>query len=101
VPVDAAGVTVRSIRLINWGADFCEEFFDDVVIPDAERIGDVDQGWTIAQTMLVHERGGSTSVPDDLPLEPGPLTPDLADLARHAGVSMIPMLDNSSPEPTA
>jgi alkylation response protein AidB-like acyl-CoA dehydrogenase len=85
VPVDAAGVTVRPIRLINGGADFCEEFFDDVVIPDAERIGDVDQGWTIAQTMLVHERGGSTSVPDDLPLEPGPLAPDLVDLARHAG----------------
>lgn len=84
VPVDAPGVTVRVIRLINGGADFCEEFFDDVVIPDAERIGDVDQGWTIAQTMLVHERGGSTEVPD-APLEPGPLAPDLVALAREVG----------------
>jgi alkylation response protein AidB-like acyl-CoA dehydrogenase len=75
---------VRVIRLINGGADFCEEFFDDVVIPDAERIGDVDQGWTIAQTMLVHERGGSTEVPDS-PLEPGPLAPDLVALAHEVG----------------
>jgi hypothetical protein len=84
VPVEADGVTVRVIRLINGGADFCEEFFDDVVIPDAERIGDVDQGWTVAQTMLVHERGGSTDVPD-APLEPGPLAPDLVALARAVG----------------
>jgi alkylation response protein AidB-like acyl-CoA dehydrogenase len=84
VRVDTPGVTVRVIRLINGGADFCEEFFDDVVIPDAERIGDVDQGWTIAQTMLVHERGGSTEVPD-APLEPGPLAPDLVALAREVG----------------
>ncbi len=84
VPVDAPGVTVRPIRLINGGADFCEEFFDDVVIPDAERIGDVDQGWTIAQTMLVHERGGSTNV-SETPLAPGPLAPDLVALARAVG----------------
>ncbi len=84
VPVDAPGVTVRPIRLINGGADFCEEFFDDVVLPDAERIGDVDQGWTIAQTMLVHERGGSTNV-SETPLAPGPLAPDLVALARAVG----------------
>ena len=59
VPVDAPGVDLRVIRQINGGADFCEEFFDDVVIPDDERIGDVDQGWTVARTMLVFERGGS------------------------------------------
>jgi alkylation response protein AidB-like acyl-CoA dehydrogenase len=84
VPVEAQGVTVRPIRLINGGADFCEEFFDDVVLPDAERIGDVDQGWTIAQTMLVHERGGSTNVSES-PLTPGPLAPDLVALSRAVG----------------
>ncbi len=84
VPVDTEGLTLRVIRLINGGADFCEEFFDDVVIPDGERIGDVDQGWTIAQTMLVHERGGSTEVPE-APLEPGRLAPDLVALARAVG----------------
>jgi alkylation response protein AidB-like acyl-CoA dehydrogenase len=84
VPVNTKGVTVRPIRLINGGADFAEEFFDDVVIPDAERIGEVDQGWTIAQTVLVSERGGGTDVPD-APLEPGPLAPDLVALASATG----------------
>ena len=84
VPIAADGVTLRVIRLINGGADFCEEFFDDVAIPDVDRIGDVDHGWTVAQTMLVFERGGGTEVPDAA-LDPGPLAPDMVALARSVG----------------
>jgi len=84
VPINAEGVTLRVIRLINGGADFCEEFFDDVAIPDADRIGDVDHGWAVAQTMLVYERGGRTEG-SDAPLDPGPLAPDLVALARAVG----------------
>jgi alkylation response protein AidB-like acyl-CoA dehydrogenase len=82
VPVHAEGITMRVIRQINGGADFCEEFFDDVVIPDAERIGEVNQGWTVARAMLVFERGGSTSEVPDTPIDPGPLAPDLVEVAR-------------------
>jgi alkylation response protein AidB-like acyl-CoA dehydrogenase len=85
VPVDAPGVTLRVIRQINGGADFCEEFFDDVVVPDAERIGEVDQGWTVTRTMLVFERGASDTLVVSGPAEPGPLAPDLVELAQHAG----------------
>ncbi len=85
VPVDADGVTLRVIRQINGGADFCEEFFDDVVINDDERIGDVDGGWTVARTMLVFERGVRAVEIPDTPVEPGPLAPDLAQLARAVG----------------
>jgi alkylation response protein AidB-like acyl-CoA dehydrogenase len=85
VPVDAEGVTLRVIRQINGGADFCEEFFDDVVIPDAERIGDVDQGWTVARTMLVFERGARAEEVPDTAVEPGPLAPDLVEAARAVG----------------
>jgi alkylation response protein AidB-like acyl-CoA dehydrogenase len=85
VPVDAPGVTLRVIRQINGGADFCEEFFDDVVIPDEERIGDVDAGWTVARTMLVFERGASAVAPPKAPPEPGPLAPDLVAIAGAFG----------------
>jgi alkylation response protein AidB-like acyl-CoA dehydrogenase len=85
VPVDAPGVTLRVIRQINGGADFCEEFFDDVVIPDTERIGDVDRGWTVARTMLVFERGASAVEPPKTPPEPGPLAPDLVEIATAVG----------------
>ena len=63
VPVDAPGVTLRVIRQINGGADFCEEFFDDVVLPGEAVVGTVNDGWTVAARLLSHERdsvgGGS------------------------------------------
>jgi alkylation response protein AidB-like acyl-CoA dehydrogenase len=90
VPVDAEGVTMRVIRQINGGADFCEEFFDDVVIPDAERIGDVDHGWTVARTMLVFERGGASGEAVDTAIEPGALAPDLVEVARAVGRTADP-----------
>ncbi len=73
------------IRQINGGADFCEEFFDDVVIPDSERIGEVDQGWTVARTMLVFERGVRAEEKPSGPVEPGALATDLVDVARALG----------------
>jgi alkylation response protein AidB-like acyl-CoA dehydrogenase len=85
VPVDAPGVTLRVIRQINGGADFCEEFFDDVLIPDADRIGDVDAGWTVARTMLVYERGARAEEKPKGPVEPGALATDFVDVARALG----------------
>lgn len=36
--------------------ELCQELFDDVVIPASEVIGTVDDGWTVATRLLVHER---------------------------------------------
>ena len=63
VPTTAPGVTVQPIPEINGDAEFCQEFFDDVELTDDDVIGDVDQGWRVAQTMLVFERGGGSSRP--------------------------------------
>jgi alkylation response protein AidB-like acyl-CoA dehydrogenase len=84
VRTDAPGVTIRPIREINGGTEFCEEFFDDVELTDDDVIGEVNRGWAVAQTMLVHERGGGS-----LSVLPSPgerrLAPDLVALARRAG----------------
>ncbi|OBB14655.1 hypothetical protein A5761_01785 [Mycolicibacterium setense] len=65
IPLRAPGVTVVPISQINGDFEFCQEFFDDVEVKDSERIGAVDDGWTVAQTVLVLERGfaeeGATS----------------------------------------
>ena len=53
VPIDAPGVTVQPIRQINGDAEFCQEFLDDVELSDDDIIGEVNRGWTVAQTMLV------------------------------------------------
>jgi len=57
------GVTVEQIRQVDGSLEFCQEFFDDVAIPASDVVGEVDDGWTVASRLLVHERmavgGGS------------------------------------------
>src|SRR5580704_14917907 len=53
VPTNAEGLTIRTIVQINGAAGFCEEFLDDVEVADDDIIGEVNMGWTVAQTMLV------------------------------------------------
>ncbi|WP_328475172.1 acyl-CoA dehydrogenase family protein [Actinoplanes sp. NBC_00393] len=66
VDMKAPGVTVRPLRQMNGDAHFNEVFFDDVRIPDAERLGEPGEGWTVALTTLMSERlslgGGGTAV---------------------------------------
>ena len=52
----APGVEVRPLRQITGEAEFNEVFLTDVRIPDEHRLGDVGQGWAVAQTTLMHER---------------------------------------------
>ena len=92
VPSNAAGLTIRPIRQINETSEFCEDFFDDVVVPDGNRIGDIDQGWTVTQTMLVFERGGGRPIGNHDSFRPGHLAPDLVELARRSGVLGDPII---------
>jgi alkylation response protein AidB-like acyl-CoA dehydrogenase len=87
VPIDAPGVTVRPLKEITGDIEFCEELFQDVEIPDAERIGGVNDGWTVAQTALFYEREASSGSLTSAPLrrEAPALAPDLVLLARRAG----------------
>jgi alkylation response protein AidB-like acyl-CoA dehydrogenase len=52
----APGVEVRPLRQITGEAEFNEVFLTDVVIPDADRLGAVGEGWAVAQTTLMNER---------------------------------------------
>ena len=52
----APGVEIRPLRQMNGGSGFNEVFFTDVRIPDANRIGEVDDGWRCAVAMLMNER---------------------------------------------
>ncbi len=89
VPTDAKGLSIRPITQINGGAEFCEEFLDDVVVTHDDIIGEVNRGWTVTQTMLVYERGAGES--GVTTLEPRELAPDLVELARRAGRTSDPV----------
>jgi len=56
VDMKAPGVTVRPLRQMTGGASFNEVFFDDARVHDSHRLGDVDEGWTVALTTLMNER---------------------------------------------
>jgi alkylation response protein AidB-like acyl-CoA dehydrogenase len=56
------GIQIHRIEMLNGSKEFCQEFLTDVRVPDADRVGDVDQGWTVGTRWMYHERtvsGGS------------------------------------------
>lgn len=57
VPLHDERVTVRPVRQVNGSEEFCEEFLDDVVLGDDMVIGSVNNGWKVANSMLMFERG--------------------------------------------
>ena len=57
VDMKSPGLTLSPIVNITTDVDFCEVFFDDVVVPESNRVGSPGEGWTIANTVLAHERG--------------------------------------------
>jgi alkylation response protein AidB-like acyl-CoA dehydrogenase len=56
VDMHAPGVEVRPLRQMTGDAEFNEVYFTDVRIPDAERLGDVGEGWGVSLTTLMNER---------------------------------------------
>jgi alkylation response protein AidB-like acyl-CoA dehydrogenase len=50
------GVSTRPISLISGKSPFCETFFDDVVVPKANLVGELNRGWDVAKHLLTHER---------------------------------------------
>lgn len=85
VPTSADGLTMRQFRQIDGTEAFCEEFFDNVRVPDSERIGEVNAGWPIARQMLLFERD-SDGRKRKTSLSPGGLAPDLVAAARSRGL---------------
>ena len=54
------GVDVRPLKQITGASEFCEVFMTDARVPSKENlIGELGEGWGIAQTTLGYERGGN------------------------------------------
>ena len=50
------GVSTSPIQLISGASPFCQTFFDNVKVPKAHLVGELNKGWTIAKRLLQHER---------------------------------------------
>jgi alkylation response protein AidB-like acyl-CoA dehydrogenase len=56
MPMQQGGVTVRPLRQLTGDAEFTEVFFDDARVDDALRLGPVNEGWRVTQSVLMNER---------------------------------------------
>ncbi|MFV8048108.1 acyl-CoA dehydrogenase [Mycobacterium sp. 48b] len=66
IDMKAPGVKVNPLRGLTGDAHFNEVFFDDVFVPDADVVGDVNKGWLVARATLGNERisiGGGSAAP--------------------------------------
>lgn len=52
------GITIEPIRTLAGDHEFNQVFFDDVRVPQANRLGDENEGWSVAKHLLTFERGG-------------------------------------------
>jgi hypothetical protein len=60
VPIAGAkGVTVRPLIKMTGETGFNGVLFEDVVIPDSLRVDEAGNGWKVAMTTLLHERGAA------------------------------------------
>ncbi|HEY3669667.1 MAG TPA: acyl-CoA dehydrogenase family protein [Acidimicrobiia bacterium] len=60
VDLRSSGITISPIRSLTGYPTFAEEFFDDVRVPVANRIGPEHDGWRIAKALLDVERSNIT-----------------------------------------
>jgi alkylation response protein AidB-like acyl-CoA dehydrogenase len=58
VDMRTPGIEVKPIRLISGVSPFCETFFTDVQAEVRNVVGGVNNGWTVAKTLLGFERSG-------------------------------------------
>ncbi|MGB3811361.1 MAG: acyl-CoA dehydrogenase family protein [Parvibaculum sp.] len=56
VDMRSPGIEIRPIRQMSGTSNFNEVFLTDVRIPDAQRLGEVGKGWSVAMTTLTNER---------------------------------------------
>jgi alkylation response protein AidB-like acyl-CoA dehydrogenase len=56
VDMKSKGIDIKPIKQITGGSSFNEVYFNDVVIPDSQRLGEIGDGWKVAITTLMNER---------------------------------------------
>ncbi|NNL66611.1 MAG: acyl-CoA dehydrogenase, partial [Myxococcales bacterium] len=83
IDMDDPGVTVRPIMLISGKSPFCETHFDNVRVPVANVISEIDSGWTVAKALLGHERSMIADIFGSATGGAGRRSATLADQARN------------------
>jgi acyl-CoA dehydrogenase len=85
------GISTAPIGLISGESDFCQTFFDNVRVPKENLIGELNQGWSVAKSLLKHERKLMSEMGSDIPsVEPAAILADQVEF--HEGKIADPEL---------
>ncbi|MCV7434767.1 acyl-CoA dehydrogenase family protein [Mycolicibacterium bacteremicum] len=63
VDMNTPGIEVRPLVMTSGEEVQSQVFFDEVRVPKANVIGNIDEGWTVAKYLLEFERGGGATAP--------------------------------------
>jgi len=88
LPLHQPGIEVHRIEMLNGSKEFCQEFITDLRVPDSDRIGEVDDGWTVGTRWMFHERMLHNSPLVTMPVglvHSGGRAAAILDAARDAG----------------
>ena len=69
IDMDDPGITTTPIELISGESEFCQTFFDNVRVPRENLVGELNRGWSVAKSLLVHERKLMSELGSDSPRE--------------------------------
>ena len=61
--MDLPGITIEPIVGLDEVPEQCQVFFDNVRVPQKNRVGEENDGWTVAKYLLTFERGGQEYAP--------------------------------------
>ncbi|EED35347.1 acyl-CoA dehydrogenase domain protein [Luminiphilus syltensis NOR5-1B] len=56
--IDLPGITIDPIVSLDGQVEQCQVFFEDVEVPVTNLVGDENDGWSVAKSLLEFERGG-------------------------------------------
>nr|WP_232792989.1 acyl-CoA dehydrogenase family protein [Caulobacter hibisci] len=94
VEMDRPGIRVDPIITMAGEHEVNQVFFDDVRTPRADRLGEENQGWTVAKHLLEFERGGGYAAGLEAGLERlrGQVEPEDQDQRRRLAEAEIAAL---------
>ncbi len=84
VDMATPGIDIRPLKQITGRAEFNEVFLDDVRVPVANIVGEINRGWGPILATLASERHGIGSM--------SPMADDVVELARRYGVNDDPVM---------
>src|SRR5580700_2106863 len=87
-------IEVHRIEMLNGSREFCQEFLTDVRVPDTDRIGDVNQGWTVGSRWMFYEKSFGMSYFTTRPTPPGAV--DAGGGTRRGGAGPASLRDARS-----